>query len=132
MKTILILLGLTIGTANAAVIKSFDEANECTRYSLKHAEKGEKIEFAHGESLHLKGVIYGFSFEKLSINFDDRSANFITTIRKFGLNKSLGKVKLSADHKQFDEAINRVNKSISTMDEVCINRKGELVDFVLP
>lgn len=132
MKTILILLGLTLGTANAAVVKSFDDVNECTRYSLKHAEKGEKLEFDHGESLHLKGVIYGFSFEKLAINFDDRSASFVTTIRKFGLNRSLGKVKLSADHQKFEQAINRVNKSVSTMDEVCINRKGELVDFTLP
>lgn len=132
MKNILILLGLCLGTANAAVVKSFDDVNECTRYSLKHAQNGEKIEFEAGESLHLKGTIYGFSFDKLSIDFDDRSASFETTIRKFGLNRSLGKVKLSADHKKFNTAINRVNKSISTMDEVCINRKGELVDFKLP
>jgi hypothetical protein len=129
---ILILLGLSMGSLNAAVVKSFDDAKECTRYSLKHPQKGEKLHFEEGESLHLKGTIYGFSFENLSINFDERSASFETKIRKFGLNKSLGKVVMHADHERFNEALNRVNKSVATMDEVCINRKGELVDFVLP
>lgn len=132
MKKTLILIGLMLGSANAAVVKSFDDVNDCTRYSLKHAQKDEKLDLATGESLHLKGTIYGFSFEGLKINFDERSASFETTVRKFGLNKSLGKVKMSADHSKFDLAINRINKSVSTMDEVCINRKGELVDFVLP
>ncbi len=132
MKMILILLGLTVGSLNAAVVKNFDDANECTRYTLKHAQKGEKLQLEDGESLHLKGVIYGFSFENLSINFDERSASFDTKIRKFGLNKSLGKVVMRADHEKFDQALNRINKSVATMDEVCINRKGELVDFVLP
>ncbi|MBK25480.1 MAG: hypothetical protein CME70_15905 [Halobacteriovorax sp.] len=119
--------------ANAAIIKKFDEAGECTRFSLRHAPNGGKVKLEAGEKLHMKGTIYGFTFRDPKVDFEDRSISVRAEVLKFGFNKDLKKkVVLRSDKVDLDKALNQVNRKISTIDEVCINSEGELVDFVLP
>ncbi len=124
---------ISASIADAAIVKKFDEISECTRFSLKHAPNGGTVKLDAGEKLHMKGTIYGFTFREPKVDFDDRSVTVRAEILKFGLNKDLKKkVILRADKIDLDKALDRVNRKISTMDEVCIDANGELVDFVLP
>lgn len=133
MITGLSVLILTISAANAAVISKFDDKSDCTRFSMKHAQNGGKIKLNSGEKVHLEGTIYGFTFRDASVDFDDRSVSVRAEILKYGFNKDLRKkVILRSENVDVNKALKQLNRKVLTMDEVCINKDGELVDFVLP
>lgn len=137
MKVIFCLLVsafLLTSAANAAVVKSFDQSNDCTRFSLRHAKSSkDAIKLNSGESIHLKGTIYGFTFKDPQVDFDNRQVSVRAEILKHGFNKDLKKkVFLSDDKVDVNSALKQVNRKVLTMDEVCINHDGELIDFKLP
>lgn len=137
MKALLSLLAMSLilaSTADAAVIKKLDENKSCTLFSMKHAKSGEKkINLDEGESVHLKGTIYGFTLREPKVDFDSREVSVRAEVLKFGLNRDLmKKVVLKEGTIDIDKALNQVNRKVATMDSVCINGEGELVYFTLP
>lgn len=120
--------------SNAAVIKSFDEGSDCTRFSLRHAKSSkDPIKLNSGESIHLKGSIYGFTFRDPKVDFETRQITVRAEILKYGFNKDLSKKVILRDDKvDVNAALKQLNRKVLTMDEVCIGRDGELIDFKLP
>lgn len=128
--TLLLINLLTLGTLNAAVIKSFNQSRECTRFSIKDERPGEGLKLESNESIHIKGPVYGFTLQDLSVDFDNRWASAKVIILKYGANKVLNKsITIKKINPQFNAAINQVNKKILTMHEICIDNNGELIDF---
>jgi hypothetical protein len=134
LTSIVASLLLTVSVSQAAVVKKSDDSKNCTLYSLKHAKSsGDKLDLADGESIHLKGSIYGFTLREPKVDFDNREVSARVEVLKYGLNKDLKKKVILKEGKvDINKALLQVNRKVLTMDSVCINREGELIYFSLP
>jgi hypothetical protein len=74
--------------------------------------------------------VYGFSFADLDINFEDRKANVQVIINvAMGFNKPLleDKSSISADRADFTSMINRLNRKMNLLENICISSDNKIV-----
>ena len=113
-------------SASAGMIKT--KTNECSSLFKVDNEikKGQK-----GNGIISDKVSYGIIAKDISINFDERVAEFkLVNAVTFGFNRDLTKSSyISGDHPKFNEFIDMYRKDLFTMKTVCLSKKGEILDF---
>lgn len=127
MKAILV-MGLFVVSTSAfsAIFKSYDSKESCNLYRVASSEEVPQA----NEVIVSSKKVYGFSFSDLDINFEDRKANVQIIINvAMGFNTPLLKEKssISADRADFTSMINRVNRKMNLLENICISSDNNIV-----
>lgn len=127
MKAFLV-MGLFIVSTSAfsAVFKSYDSKDSCNLYRVAGSEEVPQA----NEVIVSSKNVYGFSFSDLDINFEDREANVQIIINvALGFNTPLLKSKssISADRADFTSMINRVNRKMNLLENICVSNDDKIV-----
>lgn len=127
MKAILV-MGLFVVSTSAfsAIFKSYDSKESCDLYRVASSEEVPQT----NEVIVSSKKAYGFSFSDLDINFEDRKANVQIIINvAMGFNTPLLKLKssISADRADFTSMINRVNRKMNLLENICVSSENKIV-----
>lgn len=126
ITALLLLLSTTTFQARAALVKSFDQENQCNLYRTTSEEK-PKLET---ESQVLDKEIYGIGLSELEIDFENKSAKVLPTANVvLGINRTFlnQKAVISSNNPNFNFFINQVNRKIFLLESVCISDQNELI-----
>lgn len=113
-----------------AMVTAHDSERGCTLYqAVKENEDGQVVLEA-GQRLLSSKRVYGLSFLDLEIDFDKHEARVQTMMNVIlGLNRMLipQKTIIRADHPEFTQLINQVNRRIALFEKICVTSENELV-----
>jgi len=113
-------------TAAASIVSTWDAQNNCQIYRATSADLPQQT----GEIMVDNRNFYGFTLKNLAINFDQKTAQMDVIKRIFfGFDRSLleGPVTIHASNPDFQKTINRLNNSISVLNQVCVTQQNELI-----
>lgn len=125
-KIFFILFSISIFSisANSAVVKGYDQDSRCDLYKVVTPDSSGKIRTQADETIIYAKDVYGFSFQDMEINFDNKEV-LVTPIINIvlGLNRPLinAKAIIESDHKDFKFLINQLNRKINLFEKVCIS-----------
>lgn len=120
------LISLTSLNASAGIVKQAKA--ECTLYKVDDAiTKDNKTV----NTVSTKRV-YGMYIDDMKINFDERVASFKlkqAVVLGFDSEFTGKRVFIHENHPQFDEFTNLLQKDLAFIEEICLEKSGEVIEF---
>lgn len=125
-KSLLLLACVTLFTSSsfASVVKGHDVENMCVLYRVAQADSNGQIKLNPNEVIISAKEVYGFSFQEMEINFDNREVLIQVTMNiVMGINRPLleNKTIISSEHQDFNFLLNQLNRKVSLFEKICIN-----------